>query len=103
MGVQQETASTGAATLRRRTLATELGPCTVHVQEGTGGPHAVSGTADVYLHGAAGSWTSFRELLHPAAAHDRVLIDLPGWGESTQDARMAHLSIEAMAAPSPVL
>ena len=97
MGVQQETASTGAATLRRRTLPTELGPCTVHVQEGTGGPHAVSGTADVYLHGAAGSWTSFRELLHPAAAHDRVLIDLPGWGESTQDARMANLSIEAMA------
>ena len=26
-----------------------------------------------------------------------MLIDLPGWGESTQDARMAHLSIEAMA------
>ena len=97
MGVQQETASREAATLRRRILATELGPCTVRVQEGTGGRHAVSGTADVYLHGAAGSWTPSGSFFTAAAAHDRVLIDLPGWGESTQDARMANLSIEAMA------
>ena len=52
---------------------------------------------DVYLHGAAGSWTTFRALLSGAPAHDRVLIDLPGWGESTEGARLEHFSIEAMA------
>jgi pimeloyl-ACP methyl ester carboxylesterase len=36
-------------------------------------------------------------LLSGAPAHDRVLIDLPGWGESTKGARLEHFSIEAMA------
>ena len=96
MDVQQETAGAGSATLRRHILPTDLGPCTVRVQQGTGGRPAAAGTADVYLHGAAGSWTSFRALLHPAAVHDQVLIDLPGWGESTSGARLADCSIEAM-------
>ncbi|WP_427135997.1 alpha/beta fold hydrolase [Pseudarthrobacter sp. S9] len=97
MSVQQETASTGAAALRRQILSTRLGPATVRIQQGTGGGGAASGTADVYLHGAAGSWTTFRSLLSGAPAHDRVLIDLPGWGESTQGARLEDFSIEAMA------
>ena len=97
MGVKQETALTGAATLRRHVLATELGPCTVRVQQGTGGLPPGSGTPDVYFHGAAGSWSTFRALLSGAPAHDRVLIDLPGWGDSTADARLEHCSIEAMA------
>ena len=96
MGVKQETALTGAATLRRHVLATELGPCTVRVQQGTGGLPPGSGTPDVYLHGAAGSWTTFRALLSGAPARDRVLIDLPGWGESTAGARLEHFSIEVM-------
>ncbi|MHA7222391.1 alpha/beta fold hydrolase [Arthrobacter sp. RHLT1-20] len=97
MSVQQETAPAGAATLRRHILSTELGPCTVRVQQGTGGRRPASGTPEVYLHGAAGSWTTFLPLLSGAPAHDRVLIDLPGWGESTQGARLEHVSIEAMA------
>ncbi|WP_056340918.1 alpha/beta fold hydrolase [Arthrobacter sp. Soil762] len=56
-----------------------------------------SGTAEVYLHGAAGSWTTFEPLLSAASPHDRVLIDLPGWGESTKRARLELFGIEAMA------
>lgn len=96
MSVQQVPAPTGAATLRRQNLPTELGPCTVRVQQGTGGRCPASGTADVYLHGAAGSWTTFRPLLSGTPVHDRVLIDLPGWGESTKGARLEHFTLEAM-------
>lgn len=96
MRVMQETAPTGAVTLGRHILPTELGPCTVRVQQGTGGRLPASGTPDVFLHGAAGTWTTFLPLLSGAPAHDRVLIDLPGWGESTQGARLEHFSIEAM-------
>lgn len=97
MSVQQAAAATGMAPLRREVIPTELGPCTVRVQKGTGGRPPASGTADVYLHGAAGSWTTFRPLLPAASAHDRVLIDLPGWGESTKGARLEDFGIEAMA------
>ena len=96
MSVQQKTAATGMAPLRREVLPTELGPCTVRVQQGTGGRRP-AGTANVYLHGAAGSWTTFRALLPAASSHDRVLIDLPGWGESTTGARLGDFSIDAMA------
>lgn len=97
MSVQHETARRGAASFRRQILPTELGPCTVRVQQGTGGRGPASGTPDVYLHGAAGSWITFGPLLSGAPAHDRVLIDLPGWGESTEGARLEHFGIEAMA------
>ena len=97
MGVQHESGGNGAATLLRHVLPTALGSCTVRVQQGTGSRCPAPGTADVYLHGAAGSWTSFPPLLSGAPAHDRVLIDLPGWGESTKGARLEHFSIEAMA------
>ncbi|WP_211877219.1 alpha/beta fold hydrolase [Pseudarthrobacter albicanus] len=97
MSVQQEAAPAGAASLRRQIVPTELGPCTVRVQQGSGGRCPASGTPVVYLHGAAGSWTTFRPLLSGAPAHARVLIDLPGWGESTKGARLEHFSIEAMA------
>ena len=97
MSIQQKAAATGTAALRREVIPTELGPCTVRVQRGTAGRRPASGAADVYLHGAAGSWTTFRALLPAASTHDRVLIDLPGWGESTQGARLEHFGIEAMA------
>lgn len=97
MSVQPESARTGAGPLRRQILPTELGPCAVRVQPGSGGRRPGSSTPDVYLHGAAGSWTTFRALLCEAPAHDRVLIDLPGWGGSTSGALLEHLSIEAMA------
>jgi pimeloyl-ACP methyl ester carboxylesterase len=97
MSVQQESAPTGAAPLRRQIVFTELGPCTVRIRPGGGVRGPASSPPVVYLHGAAGSWTSFRALLSGAASHDRVLVDLPGWGDSTQGARLEHFSLEAMA------
>ena len=97
MSVQQEPTRTGAPSLRRQILPTELGPCAVRVQQGTGGRYSASDTADVFLHGAAGSWTTFLALLSGAPANDRVLIDLPGWGESTTGARLEQVGIESMA------
>jgi pimeloyl-ACP methyl ester carboxylesterase len=93
--IQQETARTGALALRRRVVSTELGPVTVRVQS-TGSSHPATAAADVYLHGAAGRWTTFRPVLSTAPDIDRVLIDLPGWGESTVGARLDHLSVETM-------
>lgn len=95
MSVQQDTAPTSAAILHRHTLPTELGACTVRVQQGTG--DRATATPDVYLHGAAGSWTTFQPLLAGPPAHDRVLIDLPAWGDSTTGSRPERFSIEAMA------
>lgn len=91
--IQQETARTGAPTLERRVVSTELGPVTVRVQEGT---QPATSQATVYLHGAAGSWTTFRPLLSTVTDIDRVLIDLPGWGESTAGVRPEELSVETM-------
>lgn len=93
MSVQQEIVPTP----RRHAFPTELGPCTVRVQRSTLGQCGASDIPDVYLHGAAGSWTTFRAVLCGAPARDRVLIDLPGWGESTEGARLKQFSIEAMA------
>ena len=97
MSVQQDTARDGnghAAPVRPSHGTGPLhGACpAVHRR-----PTPASGTADVYLHGAAGSWTSFLPLLSAAPARHRVLIDLPGWGESTKGARLEHFGIEAMA------
>ncbi|MFC9353206.1 alpha/beta fold hydrolase [Arthrobacter sp. NPDC057013] len=91
--IQQETARSGASALERREVSTELGPVTVRVQQGL---QAATSEATVYLHGAAGSWTTFQPLLSKVPDIDRVLIDLPGWGESTAGARPEELSVEAM-------
>lgn len=97
MNVQRDAAPKEKATLRRYVLPTELGPCTVRVQACADGEAPASGIADVYLHGAAGSWTSFLPLLSGVPARSRVIVDLPGWGESTQGARLELFGIEAMA------
>ena len=96
MRVQQETTAAEATTLLRHVLPTELGPCTVHVRQDADQQGPASGTADVYLHGAAGSWTNFVPLLSGTPARPQVLIDLPGWGESTEGARPEQFGIEAM-------
>ncbi|MGA8788471.1 MAG: alpha/beta hydrolase [Paenarthrobacter sp.] len=102
--VQQESFTEGSAPLRREVISTQLGPCTVRVQEA---PRRLDRLADVYLHGAAGSWTTFRPVLPKtplsdtplsyAPDNDRVLIDLPGWGDSTENARLESATVEAMA------
>ncbi|UVJ39471.1 alpha/beta fold hydrolase [Arthrobacter sp. CJ23] len=95
MSVTQVTAASAKAALRLEFFPTELGRCAVRIQ-GARLRSSSSGAADVYLHGAAGSWTTFLPLLREAPAHDRVLIDLPGWGDSTAGARLEDFSIEAM-------
>ena len=100
ISIQQETARTGAPALQRRVVSTELGPVSVRVQRATGGGlgrgFQARSAAEVYLHGAAGSWTTFRPLLSKGPDIDRVLIDLPGWGESTAGVRLDEFSVEAM-------
>ena len=65
--------------------------------QGTGSGSSASCAPEVYLHGAAGSWTTFRPLLSEPSPRDRVLIDLPGWGDSTSGARLEQFDLEAMA------
>jgi pimeloyl-ACP methyl ester carboxylesterase len=96
MSIRQIPARAVSASLRRQVLPTELGTCTVRVNPGAEGPGAVDGMADVYLHGAAGSWTTFLPLLSGEPVRDQVLIDLPGWGESTKGTRPEQFTLEAM-------
>ncbi|MFE4544318.1 alpha/beta fold hydrolase [Arthrobacter sp. NPDC056727] len=96
MIVQQETARTGAIALERRVVSTKLGPAAVRIQHAAGSGNPPTAAAEVYLHGAAGTWTTFSTLLSTEADADRVLIDLPGWGESTTGARLEDFSVETI-------
>ncbi|WP_159706330.1 alpha/beta fold hydrolase [Arthrobacter sp. 18067] len=93
-GLSGSAGVSGSAAFQREVIDTELGPCAVRLQEA---PEARSHIADVYLHGAAGSWTTFLPLLSASPERDRVLIDLPGWGDSTEGARLGSATVEAMA------
>ncbi|WP_240183610.1 alpha/beta fold hydrolase [Leifsonia aquatica] len=57
-------------------------------------------TATVLLHGAAGSWTTWRAAIDAAErggdVSDLVVPDLPGWGDSPAD--VAHLDAASLAA-----
>ncbi|WP_311211904.1 MULTISPECIES: alpha/beta hydrolase [unclassified Arthrobacter] len=115
MAVQQESCTVGSTSLRRIVVGTDLGPCSVRLLKAVQlqkGAEAHGKTADVYLHGAAGSWTTFQPLLSDAPfsdtrlsdaplsdapERDRVLVDLPGWGDSTEKARLESATVEAMA------
>lgn len=63
------------------TVETPLGQVTARVRPGSTG----EAPPWVLLHGAAGSWRTFIELLNSKAVpqgRDLVVIDLPGWGDS---------------------
>ncbi|MCT9869829.1 alpha/beta fold hydrolase [Paenarthrobacter aurescens] len=94
MEVLQEASLSGSTTIQREVVSTGLGPCAVRLQRG---PDEHGHIADVFLHGAAGSWTTFQPLLSGAHERDRVLLDLPGWGDSTEGARLGSATVEAMA------
>ncbi len=107
--------------LRRRVFPTDLGPVAVRYSRAAADGHGRNVTVDVYLHGAAGSWTTFVPLLAASAtrvgagaglgtgtAQDTgtaqgvagrpmVFLDLPGWGESDLDTDISALTIETMA------
>jgi len=72
------TADPAVWSLVRTTVATDAGPVVVHHRPG---PRPV-----LFLHGVAGSWTTWTPLLTAVdglADRGLVLVDLPGWGAST--------------------
>ncbi len=59
--------------------------------------------ATIFLHGAAGAWTTFTPLLQAAAAdgieiENPVLLDLPGWGEGALFPGAVDLSVDSFGA-----
>ena len=59
--------------------------------------------ATIFLHGAAGAWTTFTPLLQAAAAdgiqiENPVLFDLPGWGDGVLFPDAADLSVDSFGA-----
>ncbi|WP_269048147.1 alpha/beta fold hydrolase [Paenarthrobacter sp. Z7-10] len=91
-----------ASDLHRRMFPTPLGEVAVRLSAAASSmTDKGSSTATVYLHGAAGSWTTFIPLLAAQTAtaqRHTVLLDLPGWGESAQGFDASELSLPAMAA-----
>ena len=64
-------------------------------------PERTSTRATIFLHGAAGSWTTWTPML--AAAEEAgitvvnpVLFDLPGWGDATPEPSAAPLTLEVV-------
>ena len=57
--------------------------------------------ATVFLHGAAGSWTTWTPMLSSAREagiriDDPVLLDLPGWGDSTPEPGAEPLTVDTV-------
>lgn len=79
------------------TTETGLGSCVARH------PPVRSGSrASIFIHGAAGSWTTWTPLLQAASAQgvelgDTVLLDLPGWGDAVMTSPDAEHTIEAIA------
>ncbi|MFZ6993088.1 alpha/beta fold hydrolase [Curtobacterium sp. RRHDQ66] len=71
------TADAARWSLRRTVVPTVHGPVVVHARSGV--------RPLLFLHGVAGSWTTWTPLLEAAdgfATRGLVLVDLPGWGSS---------------------
>lgn len=70
----------------KRFVQTSLGTVAVRVHPGTEDRSTGQGSRPwVFLHGASGSWRTFRELTLNRAIpveYDCVFLDLPGWGDS---------------------
>ena len=68
--------------LTRTTVSNPLGSAVARHR-----PRRTSTRATIFLHGAAGSWTTWTPLLTAATAqgielHNPVFIDMPGWGDA---------------------
>jgi pimeloyl-ACP methyl ester carboxylesterase len=62
-------------------------------------PRRTSTRATIFLHGAAGSWTTWTPLLEAAEAEgttivNPVILDLPGWGDATPDPHSPPLTVD---------
>ena len=96
--------STDARRFGLTTSAMRIGGGTVVVRHGR---RTESDTATILLHGAAGAWSTWTPLLSAADASeparpvrlaDLIILDLPGWGESSLPANPDTLTIESLAA-----
>jgi pimeloyl-ACP methyl ester carboxylesterase len=90
------TSPTSDLGLVERRVPTSLGPMTVHAAATRS-----SDTALILVHGAAGSWRTWRELLRRAEdggdpLRDVVAVDLPGWGASGALARPTRATVDDM-------
>jgi pimeloyl-ACP methyl ester carboxylesterase len=79
------------------TVETDLGTCTARHP-----PTRTSARATIFIHGAAGSWTTWTPMLHAAEAlhlglGDTVMLDLPGWGDAVVTDARSEQTIEAIA------
>jgi pimeloyl-ACP methyl ester carboxylesterase len=77
------TADAAALGLTETTVSSSLGTAVARSRKTTR-----SRRATIFLHGAAGSWTTWTPLLRAAdeaklAIANPILIDLPGWGDAT--------------------
>jgi pimeloyl-ACP methyl ester carboxylesterase len=66
-------------------------------------PTPTSRTATIFLHGAAGAWTTWTPLLEAAASsgvsiENPVLVDMPGWGDASSEPTGDDVSIETVCA-----
>ncbi len=78
------------------TTRSALGTCIAHHRA-----ERESDVATVFVHGAAGSWTTWTPMLQEAAARgiriaDPVLLDLPGWGAADLTDHGRGATIEAV-------
>jgi pimeloyl-ACP methyl ester carboxylesterase len=74
------------------TVSNELGTCVARHP-----PTRSSTTATIFLHGAAGSWTTWTPMLQAGRpAGDLVLLDLPGWGDAVMIDGRAERAIPAI-------
>jgi pimeloyl-ACP methyl ester carboxylesterase len=89
------------------TDAVRLGLVTTTVSRPSGrvvarhGPERTGTRATLFLHGAAGSWTTWTPMLAAAAEagiriSEPVLLDLPGWGDATPGRGEEPLTIDAV-------
>jgi pimeloyl-ACP methyl ester carboxylesterase len=79
----------------RTELTTDLGVTVIHHKRTSS-----STRATLFLHGAAGSWTTWTPMLTTADASDApienpILLDLPGWGAATLTADPNSIDLEA--------
>lgn len=78
------------------TVTSDLGSAVARHRRTVASPRAT-----IFLHGAAGSWTTWTPLLQTAenagvVLCNPVLIDLPGWGDGTLTERGEDVAIEAV-------
>jgi pimeloyl-ACP methyl ester carboxylesterase len=82
--------------LARSSVSSAFGTAVIHSKR-----TSRSRRATIFLHGAAGSWTTWTPMLTCAAEADLaivnpVVIDLPGWGEGVLTASGERAAIEAV-------